>query len=73
MTSKCYYISLFSKMASLFYQNFENFSDDDEFDEEDDKEASKDRILQKIQQKKEIIQKLRGQPWYMRRKRRTLK
>lgn len=49
------------------------FSGEDDFDPEETKNMSKERVLEAIRQKKEVITKLRSQPWSMKRKLRTLK
>uniref|UniRef100_A0A915EJK6 Endonuclease n=1 Tax=Ditylenchus dipsaci TaxID=166011 RepID=A0A915EJK6_9BILA len=54
------------------YRDHDYDSDDSE-DEERQQEMSKEKLLQKIRQNKEIIGKVRMQPWAMKRKRRTLK
>ncbi|CAD6185309.1 unnamed protein product [Caenorhabditis auriculariae] len=73
-------ISLFRRSSSVLIRphtrlGFPNGpdEDDEDYDEEESRNMSKDRILEAIQHKKEIIQKLRGQPWNMKRKRRTLR
>lgn len=71
-------ISLFRRSSSVLIRphtrtGLPTDEDDEDFDEEESRSMSKDRILEAIQHKKEIIQKLRGQPWNMKRKRRTLK
>uniref|UniRef100_F1KR31 TMC family membrane protein n=1 Tax=Ascaris suum TaxID=6253 RepID=F1KR31_ASCSU len=73
-------ISLFRRSSSsigksvrLAGQNLHDQGGEDDFDPEETKNMSKERVLEAIRQKKEVITKLRSQPWSMKRKLRTLK
>ncbi|PAV64998.1 hypothetical protein WR25_02045 [Diploscapter pachys] len=71
-------ISLFRRSSSVLMRphTSNKFLQQDDYDDEEDEEAvknmTKERILQAIQAKKEVINRLKEKNWRMQRKRRTL-
>lgn len=58
--------------TQALFREQEAFHTHHDGDVEDDRQLSREELLEKIRKKKAVIERLRCQPWPMRRKRRTL-